>query len=295
MKNQILCGDNLEILTRMETGSVQLVYADPPFNTRASWQAGRGGYNDKWVDDEYPAGWEWIALAFPAKSWAYAAFMIPRLLEMKRILADCGHFFLHCDWREAGTLRVLCDHIFGFANFKNEIIWKYPKAFTNDGSAGALKISLFTVAHNSIFWYRVSARSDDKFMPQYGPYTAKQVREIFHHRTTDGRRFRTRPTRGRTRIFADEAPGIPLTDVWDLPVAKPLERSGYPTQKPLSLLARIIKCGSEEGDLVLDPFCGSGTTLLAAKNEGRDYIGIDNNPEAVAVSRRRLDLGDKTD
>ena len=99
-----------------------------------------------------------------------------------------------------------------------------------------------------------------------------------------------RASKGRIRYYAKDAPGIPMTDVWDLNVAYPSERSGYPTQKPKALLNRIIKCGSVEGGVVLDPFCGSGTALLSARNLGREYIGIDSNDEAVALSYSKLGI-----
>ena len=146
----------------------------------------------------------------------------------------------------------------------------------------------FSVSHNSILWWERSSIAP--FNPLYTDFTIKQIQEFFHHKDSKGRRFRTRAAKGRTRYYADESPGIPMTDVWVLNVANPSERSGYPSQKPMSVLNRIIKCGSSAGQLVLDPFCGSGTSLLAARNAKRDFIGIDANDEAVAISCNRLGL-----
>ena len=111
---------------------------------------------------------------------------------------------------------------------------------------------------------------------------------FFHYKDNDGRRFRTRKGKGRDKQYADIEPGIPMLDVWSLNVASPSQRTGYPTEKPLPLLNRIIQCSTKENDIVCDPFCGSGTTLLAARNLKRRYIGIDINNDAVLTSQKRL-------
>ena len=284
-KNVVICSDNLPILQSLPSESVDLVYIDPPFNTGCDWSDGVGGYSDKFKESEsLPESLGWIAEAFDEGSVPYISFMVPRLLEIHRVLKVTGHFFLHCDWRESAYLQTVCHFIFGKLRFKNELIWNYPKSYSADQYQS--KITYFSIAHNSILWWERSSIAP--FNPLFTPFSPKQIKEFFHHKTSDGRRFRTRAGKGRTRYFADEAQGIPMTDVWKLNVANPSERVGYPTQKPLALLNRIVKCGSSPGGLVLDAFCGAGTALLAARNAGRDYIGIDCNEEAVAQSNLRL-------
>ena len=290
--NKVLLGDNLPLLKNLPDESVDLVYADPPFNTGDSWSGDSGGYMD--IYKEYvpaPAGLEWMDLVFDAGSVPYCNYMAHRLVEIFRVLKPSGHFFLHCDWRESAHLQVVVNWIFGKGRFKNEIIWCYPKSPVVNPYAD--KISCFSVAHNSILWWEKSTLAP--FNPQYNAYTPKQIRKFFHHRDSTGRRFRTRsgrgPSLGKQRFYADEMPGIPLTDVWSLPIASPSERVGYPTQKPMALLNRIIASGSREGDLVVDPFCGAGTTLISARNLKRRYLGMDINEEAVLLAKRRLGFG----
>ena len=283
--NTVICSDNLPVLQSMPDASVDLVYMDPPFNTGRSWAGGVGGYFDKFKGAaSILAGFEWIESAFDDASISYCYFMAHRLLEIHRVLKPTGHLFLHCDWRESAHLQVICNFIFSKVHFKNEIIWMYPKSYSADQYSS--NPQYFPIAHNSILWWEKSSIAP--FNPLYLPFTKKQLKEIFHHKDTSNRRFRTDTGRGRTRLYADEADGIPMTDVWSLNVAYPSERVGYPTQKPLALLNRIVKCGSMVDGLVLDPFCGCGTALLAARNSGRRYIGIDDNAEAVEWSRRRL-------
>ena len=167
---------------------------------------------------------------------------------------------------------------------KTKLSGHYPRSYAADQNT--VSPSLFTVAHNTILWWQASPAA--VFYPQYTPYSTKQIREIFHHEDVHGRRFRTKANKGRKRLFADDTKGIPMLDVWSLNVASPSQRSGYPTEKPLPLLNRIVQCSTKENDIVCDPFCGSGTTLLAARNLKRRYIGIDINNDAVLTSQKRL-------
>ena len=283
--DKVLLGDNLPLLKNMPDACVDLCYTDPPFNTGDSWAGDKGGYVDQYIQPVAPpAGMEWIDAVFDAGSRAYCSYMAHRLIEIHRVLKDTGHLFLHCDFRESAHLQVIGNWVFGKARFKNEIIWSYPKSYSVDQFSS--KISCFSVAHNTVLWWERTTLA--VFNAQYNPYSSKQIREFFHHISSDGRRFRSRAGKGRKRYFAQDMPGIPMTDVWTINIALPSERSGYPTQKPLALLNRIISCGTQEGDLVLDPFCGAGTTLLSARNLNRRFIGIDTNKEAVALSERRL-------
>lgn len=284
-------GDNLPLLKSFPKSSVDCVYADPPFNTGSSFQAHAGGYDDKFLASvNAPDGFEWLKSGvFDVKSVNYLCYMAYRLIEIRRVLKATGHFFLHCDYREAGNLRVLGDYIFDRARFKNEIIWRYPKSYNHDQTL--VRVKYFPVSHNSILWWEGGV--DAPFYPLHTPYTPKQVRDIFHHKTAEGRRYRSRADHGRVRIFADECPGIPMLDVWDINVASLAQRTGYPTEKPMALLKRIVSCSTQEGDVVLDPFCGSGASMLTARNLKRRFVGIDINKEAVLYSEIRLGLRKK--
>ena len=264
------CGDNLEIMRGMDDGSVDLIYADPPFNTGKDW----GQFDDRWE-----GGMK-----------GYLKFMEPRLVEMHRLLKDTGSIYLHCNHKSSHYLKVMLDGIFGMKHFRNEIVWKRSTATANDA------LRRFANSADSILFYTKS--EDYIFNPIYKPLSESTIK-IYSKTDNEGKRYRTSTggTHGGThqpsgkRLYLDETRGVPLDICWmtDMQLASSSkERTGYPTQKPIALLERIIKASSNQGDIVLDPFCGSGTTLRAAKTLGRKYIGIDQNPEAIRISENRL-------
>ena len=245
----------LAALRRSLTGRVDLVATDPPFGTGAFQRhrdrPGRpapaaAGYSDRW--DGGLAG--------------HLSMLLPRLLLIRELLAETGSLVLHCDWRAAPALSLLCDEIFGPGDrgprrgapgFRGEVIWTY-------GLGGSSRRT-YPRKHDTLLWY--SKGSAWFFDPPLAPATSQRLRG----------RLKKRP------------------DVWtDIPSLNNMarERTGYPTQKPLALLERIIAAHSCPGDLVLDPFCGSGTTLVAAQRLGRRWIGIDAEDRAIAVTAERL-------
>lgn len=189
----------------------------------------------------------------------YLEFMKVRLEEMYRILKSTGSIYLHVDHHAVFELKPIMDKIFGRNNFRNDIIWSY--------SSGGTPKTNFARKHDDILFY---TKSDDNiFNIQRVPYQAviaKKREHLFH---PDGK---------------------VMADVWDISMlsTQSKERLGYPTQKPLKLLERIIKASSNEGDIVLDPFCGSGTTLDAARKLNRKFIGIDEKKQAVNISKERI-------
>ncbi len=284
MNNALHIGDCLDILHTLPDGCAHLIYLDPPFNTN-SRQIGRvrGKPNEAGLayDDAFgsPAG--------------YIAYMRPRVEAMRRVLARNGSLFFHCDWRMSHHVRLMLDSVFGDqemgdgdqrsrvkrrAVFVNEIIWRY-------GLGASRTRRWLLTKHDVIFWY---ANGPD--------YTFNLIREAptpamlakYCHTDEQGNRYMI--SYGRRYYLRG---GKPLDDVWDIPAIAPTsrERVGYPTQKPLALLKRIIALASNAGDLVLDPFCGSGTTLVAAQALGRQWIGIDANLKAIALARARLAAG----
>lgn len=191
--------------------------------------------------------------------------------------------FLHCDKTASHYIRVALDEVFGMDNFQSEIIWNYKR--WSNSKKGLLN------SHQVIYFY--SKTSDFKFnqiFKDYSPTT--NIDQILQNRERDvnGKSVYKKDKNGEI-ILAKEKKGVPLSDVWDIPFLNPKanERVGYPTQKPVSLLQQIIKIGSDEGDIVLDPFCGSGTTCVAAKSLNRNYIGFDISEDAVKLTNLRLE------
>ena len=212
-------------------------------------------------------------------------FMKVRIEEMYRILKNTGSFYLHCDTNAVFDLKPICDLIFGRKFFHREIIW-------NVGSVSGFKSQVkgWVRQHDTILYY---TKSDNySFNKQYIPYREEYVKKMFRYKDEEGRLYRKRR---EGKQYLNEKPGRIVGDVWnDIYSYQTRTRSkdyfGYPTQKPLKLLERIILASSNEGDIVADFFCGSGTTLIAAKKLGRHWIGVDNNPKAIELCDKRLNL-----
>jgi site-specific DNA-methyltransferase (adenine-specific) len=254
-------GDCLDVLPALTAESAQLVYLDPPFNTQRTHRAAEGSYADSFGSPR-----------------EYVAWMRPRIEALRRVLAPQGSLFFHCDTRTSHYMKVLLDEIFCDAGgvFVNEIIWRYGLGASRPGRRLLTK-------HDVIFWYAKGPQY--AFNLQRGEPTAAMLSK-YRHVDEEGRRYML--SYGKRYVLKG---GKPLDDVWEIPAiaATSGERVGYPTQKPLALLTRIITLASNPDDLVLDPFCGSGTTLLAAQNLGRRWLGIDASEQAVQVARRRVE------
>ena len=278
MQAEVHHGDCLEIARALRTGSARLIYLDPPFLTqkthtlRTRDRTREFSFNDLWSSHE-----------------DYAKFLDPRLREFHRIVADDGSLFFHCDRRASHITRALLDTIFGQENFRSEIIWHYRRWSNSQRT--------LLPAHQTIFFYSKSARY--LFNPTYGEYSpSTNVDQILQRRKRDdhGKAVYDRDESGAV-VTGGSKKGVPLSDVWDIPFLNPKakERMGYPTQKPILLLERIITLVTASGDLVVDPFCGSGTTLVAAQLTGRKAFGIDSSEQAVALTRQRLAYPKKTE
>lgn len=278
----IYCGDNVAVLRQcVPDRSIDLIYADPPFNSGHVYYAtGKRCEGPRFRDV-----WRWDSEAYrralaecPARlaaaldalrnvlgesgALAYCAALAPCLGELRRVLKDTGSLYLHCDARMSHYLRLMLDALFGRERCRNEIVWSYR-------TGGASKRH-FARKHDVILFY---AASDD--------YTFHPQRERVRYR----KRFFD-AQRDAFGYYAD----VLLRDVWEIPAVINVssERTGYPTQKPLALLERIVAASSNADDVVLDPYCGSGTTLVAAHKLGRRWIGIDISEEAIRVARARL-------
>ena len=312
MQRDLHIRDNLRVLREMPPSSVDLIYLDPPFNSKADYntpfkdKAQRAAFVDAWYwtpdkEDDLAALQGQNARLFSILDplvggmkdnrdtlslAAYLVMMAPRLLEMHRVLKDAGSLYLHCDPHADSYLRILLDAIFGVKNFRNAIIWKRYR-----GKKGATK--KFGVATDTIFFYGKSKNAE--FYPSYLPLRQEYIASVYKYDDGDGKgpyRFGGRiPNR---KYYLQNSKGIPVTSLWDdidELNGTAAEFVGYPTQKPMALLRRIIAASSNPGDLVLDPFCGCGTTIetCEAMEDGRrNWIGIDIGPRAWEVIDGRL-------
>lgn len=276
--SEVILGDSLDTMKRIENASVDLVYLDPPFFTNRHHTAVSRDRSKKFSFSDV-----WNDLS------EYAEFMEIRLKEVQRVLKDTGSVFVHCDKSANFLLRVLLDNVFGVEQFRSEIIWSYRR--WSNSAKGLMP------AHQTILFY--SKTDNFKFNRIYGSYSeTTNIDQILQLRVRDADGVSAYATnKDGEIIYCDEKKGVPLSDVWEIPFLNPKakERTGYPTQKPILLLERIIEIATDLGDLVLDPFCGSGTTLVAAKILGRNSIGLDSSEEAVNLARQRLISPEKTE
>ena len=295
-KNQtIWTGDNLPIMRGLGDDCVDLIYLDPPFNSNRNYAAPIGSeaagaaFKDTWALDDVDIAWhDEIGAKSPALYSAietagqvydkgmksYLIMMAIRLIEMQRILKPTGSIYLHCDPTASHYLKMLMDAVFEAKNFRNEVIWAYR-------TGGASKRT-FSKKHDVILFYSCS-----------GTYTFNPQQEKTYTKAK-GRKAGTVNYGGGTATFFEDDLGVynlvKMRDVWEISYVGSTspERTGYPTQKPLALLERIISASSNSGDLVLDPFCGCATALVAAEKLGRKWMGIDLSEVAVQLVKKRM-------
>ena len=200
--------------------------------------------------------------------------MAVRLLEIRRVLKDTGSIYFHCDPNASHYLKTVMDAVFGRSNFRNEIVWHYRR-WTG-------KANRFQRLHDIILFY--SKTADYNFNTLYTAYTEESLKRK--------QNYHTRTKGNEVYITTRNKKGVRENDVWTISIlnSQSKERTGYPTQKPLALLDRIIKASSTLGDVVLDPFCGCATTCIAAERLNRQWIGVDLSPKAVELVKHRLEL-----
>lgn len=294
--NKLFWGDNLQVLSHLlkdYRGKIDLVYIDPPFDSKADYikrvqvrgeiilgqQQGvleEKQYSDIWEKDEY------------------LQFMYERLLITKELLSDKGSIYLHCDWHKAAHLRLIMDEVFGEENFINEIIWYYPDYIQGNATNSFAKkndIILFYSKTRDYSFKRISETLDKPVMRNKVVWD-KDEKKIKVARGEDGKII----YQEFTEKFLDTVWTIGQTAVTRVTSG---ERTGYPTQKPEALLRRVIEASTEEGDLVLDFFVGSGTTAAVAQKHNRRWIGCDINIGAIQTTTKRLsktleNLGNET-
>jgi len=353
-KNQLYFGDNLGILREhIPVDSVDLIYLDPPFNSKATYNmlfkepggeqspAQIAAFEDtwKWGPESDQAFHEVMTLgpkvladlmeslrAFLGVNnmMAYLIMMAVRLVEMHRVLKPTGSLYLHCDPTASHYLKLILDAIFGVRYFRNEIIWKRTSGHSDARRYGRV--------HDTILYY--SRSNDFTWNLTHQTYDPTYVEQYYRYQDADGRRwmsdnlsaagltgggyeyewkgvkrvwrcpvttmerleqeeriFYTKNGIPRLKRYLDESGGLPVQDIWtDIEALRSWhkERLEYPTQKPETLLERIIRTSSNEGDLVLDPFCGCGTAVAVAERLKRRWIGIDITHLAIALIKQRL-------
>lgn len=301
--NKIFWGDNLQVMSHLlkdYRGQIDLIYIDPPFDSKADYKKkielkGKTISNDESTFEEKQYGDIWT-------NDEYLQFMYERLILCRELLSDTGSIFLHCDWHKAHYLRILMDAVFGAANFRNEIIWHY-KRWTASSKA-------FQSMHDNIFFYCKSNNyTFNKIEIEEEDYLKERKANRGWNSNTvmsGGRRirqlivynkelFEQAVTAGRIKL--DEWDKVVYSlgkkvpdDVWNMPFINPVsnERLDYPTQKPETILERIISVCTNPGDIVFDCFMGSGTTQAVAMKLGRRFIGADINLGAIQTTTKRL-------
>jgi DNA modification methylase len=359
--NLLYYGDNLDVLRRhVQDETVDLIYLDPPFNSKATYNVLFGERNGSRAAAQIKAfedTWQWDRAAAEAyqeaveaggrasqalqalrgllgdsNMLAYLAMMTPRLVELRQVLKPTGSIYLHCDPTASHYLKIVMDSVFGPRNFVNEIVWKRTTT-KSDFRQGARN---WPRIHDTILHFARDVGQLGVFNQPFADYSDAYVAEKYRHQDADGRRYMldnlTAPGAGsrghpryefmgvtrywrynrekmerllgegrivqpspgavpRYKRYLDEMKGIAIGDTWDdiPPInSQAQERLGYPTQKPLALAERFILASSNPGDLVLDPFCGCGTTIVAAQKLDRRWIGIDITSLAIALIKNRL-------
>jgi DNA modification methylase len=308
----LLAPDNLEALRALLAeglgGAVDLIYIDPPFMAGSD----RGAYRDTW-----PGGLD-----------GYLDMLRARLLALRPLLAATGNLFVHLDWHAVHYAKVLLDEIFGHANFRNEIVWRRANAHSDPARFGVITDAILfygasaraywadvhvphAPAYIASHWRRADAGGRYRLVPLDAPRHGDGGQLVYPWRgklpapsrtwaigepamaalEREGRIVYTAAGTPNLKRYLVESPGLRAQNLWDdIPPVNPMaaERLGYPTQKPVALLERIIAAACPPDGLVLDAFLGSGTTAEAAQRLERRWIGIDSNPAAIQLTRRRL-------
>jgi site-specific DNA-methyltransferase (adenine-specific) len=356
-QNKLYTGDNLYILNGMNSESVDLIYLDPPFNSKRTYSAPIGSkaagasFDDMWTwEDVDKAYLERLANDYPALTefiesigkingksmMSYITYMVQRLIEMHRILKSTGSFYLHCDPTASHYLKIVLDEIFGKSNFRNEIVWQRMvgakgSQFKPKKYGASSDVILFYVKSDDAYFdiYAVSELSEADKIKKFPLIDEKTSRRYYN----DSAHIWCNPSMGdrpnlcyewrgftnphasgwrlskerleeeyqkgnivirpngklERRKYEDDYRGETLNNVWsDIPIVRGKEATGYPTQKPLALLERIIKASCPSGGIVLDPFCGCATTCVAAEKLERRWIGVDIEQQAAKVVMERL-------
>jgi site-specific DNA-methyltransferase (adenine-specific) len=272
MTSKLILGDCYNILQN-EKKKFQIAYLDPPFFTQRNHKLkDRDGNNEFKFEDLWKNQNE------------YYKFIFDRIKLVKETLKDDGLIFVHCDHNSNYIIRFALNEVFGIKNFQSEIIWYYKR--WSNSKKGLLQ------SYQNILMY--SKSNNFKFYKTFNEYSkTTNIDQILQKRSRDDRNKSIYKKNIYGKIVnSKEKKGVPLSDVWEIPFLNPKarERIGYPTQKPILLLERIISISTDENDWILDPFCGSGSMLVAAKLNNRKFLGIDKSKVAIELCNKRLKI-----
>ncbi len=296
--NRVYFGDCLEIMADcIPDESIDLIYLDPPFNSKRIYNAFIGGaqwvaFDDTWrwyeaIDDFHAVAGDVSMgptmeglrrILGEGAELAYLSYMANRLRECRRVLKPAASIYLHCDPTMSHYLKIVMDGVFGPKNFRNEVIWHYRKWSTGKYT--------FQRNHDVLFFYSRSSARERTFNQLYMPRSASTLKRFGAKRIISG--YDEAGQRLPSQVAEEDSAGVRLDDVWDIGRVPPVKQL-YPTEKPLALLERIISASSNPDDIVFDPFCGCGTTIHAAQNLGRRWIGIDVCVQACKVIQKRIE------
>ena len=310
LKNRTIYNrDNLDILKGINSNCIDLIYLDPPFNKNKEFTAPIGtssegasfkdwfreeDVKDEWLQEfkeDYDGLYKFLnnikelSNITTSKNnkhylynYCYLCYMAIRLIEMRRILKDKGSIYLHCDSTMSHYIKILMDIIFGEKNFRNEIIWWYRKFGKGDSN--------YKKNHDIILYYKKG--SNCFFKIQYDAFSPKTIKDKYKRVLKNGKWIQDKNVPMKNVRKYD---GVPMGNTWEISFvhSQSKETTGYPTQKPLALLERIIKASSNEGDIILDPFCGCATTCIASEKLNRQWAGIDISVKAYELVKERLE------
>lgn len=281
--NRLFWGDNLHVMRQLPSESIDLIYIDPPFFSGRNYNVIFGDQNElRSFSDIWEGGMP-----------GYLIWLNARLYEMKRLLKKTGSIYVHCDWHASHYIKVEMDRIFGFDNFRNEIVWHYEKWTANSRNLQKNHDIILFYSRTGQWTFNVQKEVTDNLAKKHkkgyliGGGGGSTGLVVYDRNNPEAKK---KIESGKyTVVYADKE-GKPLSDVFRIPFINPVarERIGYPTQKPEKLLERIVLIGSNEGDIVADFFTGGGTTAAVAQRLGRRWIACDQSRVAVAITADRL-------
>lgn len=298
----LFIADNLDVMRGINSECIDLIYLDPPFKSGKKWKAPIGSpaegaeFKDIWEDKDIKHEWhgqiaeeheelyqiiQASERIYDKSMKIYLMAMTMRLFEMHRILKPTGSVYLHCDPTASHYLKMVMDDVFGKNNFRNEIIWGYA-------DRGRTPTGQYPKKHDTILFYTRTTKN--LFNRQYLALSDHEIEEKYPHTDENGRFYWHSKKQNRKAYYNGQGQNV-LSHWTDISIINQIakERTGYPTQKPIALLKRIIEASTNKGDIVLDPFCGCATACVAAEQLNRQWIGIDISPSAEDITKLRLD------
>ncbi|RKU36331.1 hypothetical protein C6496_13825 [Candidatus Poribacteria bacterium] len=298
----LFIADNLDVMRGINSECIDLIYLDPPFKSGKKWKAPIGSpaegaeFKDIWEDEDIKHEWhgqiaeeheelyqiiQASERIYDKSMKIYLMAMTVRLFEMHRILKPTGSIYLHCDPTASHYLKMVMDDVFGKDNFRNEIIWGYA-------DRGRAPTGQYPRKHDTILFYTRTPKN--LFNRQYLALSDHEIEEKYPHTDENGRFYWHSKKQNRKAYYNGQGKNV-LSHWTDISIINQIakERTGYPTQKPIALLKRIIEASTNEGDIVLDPFCGCATACVAAEQLHRQWVGIDISPSAENITKLRLD------